>query len=105
MSREIVEVALENFRRFEDLDCDGATLLWHPEGRITGPEDWPEPGPFEGRDAVIGQFRRLAADWGQNSVSGLEVVADRGDWVVVAFRWEVRGERSGAASAASMAAA
>ncbi len=105
MSQENVEVVLDGVRRFEAADFDGVAQRWHPDSRITGPEGWPEPGPFEGRDAVIGQFRRLAADWGQNSVSDLEVVADREDWVVVTFRWEVRGERSGAASAASLAAA
>jgi ketosteroid isomerase-like protein len=105
MTQENTEIVLDGIRRFEAGDLDGAAQNWHSDSRITGPEGWPEPGPFEGRAAVIGQFRRLAADWGQNSVSDLEVVADRGDWVVVTFRWEVRGERSGAVSAASMAAA
>ena len=105
MSQDNVEIVLESFRLFEAFDFDGATHLWHPDSRATGPEDWPEPGPFEGRDAVIGQFRRLAADWGQHRLSDVEVITDEGDWVVVTFRWEARGGQSGATTAASFAAA
>jgi SnoaL-like domain len=96
MSQENVEVVLEGIRRFEASDFEGVSRRWHPDSWITGPEGWPERGPFEGRDAVLGQFRRLAADWGEHRVSEIQVVADRADWVVVTFRWEVRGERSGA---------
>jgi ketosteroid isomerase-like protein len=105
MSEENVEVVLEGIRRFEAFDFGGVSRRWHPDSWITGPEGWPERGPFEGRDAVLGQFRRLAADWGKNRVSSIQVVADRADWVVVTFRWEVRGERSGAATASNLAAA
>jgi hypothetical protein len=31
----------------------------------------------------IGQFRRLTADWGQQGVSDVKVVADQSGWVVV----------------------
>jgi ketosteroid isomerase-like protein len=105
MSQENVEVVLDAFRRFETLDFDRAERRWHPDSRITAPEGWPEPGPFEGRDAVFGQFRRLAADWGEQRFSDVEVVTDRGGWVVLTFRWEVRGGQSGAATATPFAAA
>jgi hypothetical protein len=107
MSQESVEVVLEGLRRFESFDFDGVSRLWHPDSRATGLESWPEPGPFEGRDAVIGEFRRIAADWERLRLSDVEVVADRADWVVVTFRWEMRGGRSGAppAAATSIAAA
>ena len=104
MSRENVEIVMEGIRRFESFDLDGVTRLWHPDSRMTGPEGWPEPGPFEGRDAVVGQFRRLG-DWGRQRVSDVEVVTDRADWVVVTFRWEVEGDKSGAETVASFAGA
>jgi ketosteroid isomerase-like protein len=63
MSQENVELVMESFRRFEANDVQGYAALWHPEGRGTAPADWPEPGPFVGRDAVVAQFERLAADW------------------------------------------
>jgi ketosteroid isomerase-like protein len=105
MSQENVEVVIRGIRLFEASDLEEAGRLWHEESWITGPEGWPERGPFEGRDAVMGQFRRLAGDWGQQRVSNLEVVADRDGWVVVGFNWEVEGGRSGAATAARFAAA
>jgi SnoaL-like domain len=105
MPRESVDVVLEGIRLFETSDFEGVARLWQPDSWITGPENWPEPGPFEGREAVVGQFRRLAADWGDHHVSDLAVVADRSSWVVITFQWEVRGDRSGAATTANLAAA
>jgi ketosteroid isomerase-like protein len=105
MSRENVEVVLEAFRRFEVSDFEGGAGLWHPDAWVSGPEGWPEPGPFRGRDAAFAQFRRLTADWEENRISDVEVVADRENWIVVTFRWEVRGDRSGAATGANLAAA
>jgi ketosteroid isomerase-like protein len=100
-----VDIVLEGFRRFEARDFDRARPLWHPDSRITGPEGWPEPGPFEGQDAVIGQFQRLAADWDENRVTDVDVIVDRDDWVVLSFRWEVRGAGSGVATESQMAGA
>jgi ketosteroid isomerase-like protein len=103
MSQENVEIVLDGARRFERLD--GASHLWHPDSRVTAPEGWPEPGPFEGRDAVFEQFRRLAGDWGQDKISDAKVVAERADWVVLTFLWEGRGAKSGAATAMEFAGA
>jgi ketosteroid isomerase-like protein len=105
MSKDNVEVVLEGLRLFEASDFDGMARSWHPEVRITGPEGWPERGPFEGRNAVLAQFRRLAADWGKQSISDVDVVADRAGWVVLTFRWEVEGVRSEVATATKMAGA
>jgi ketosteroid isomerase-like protein len=105
MSQENVDVVLEGFPLFEAEDFDGLTRLWHPDGRVTAQEDWPEPGPFEGRDAVIEQFRRLASDMGQHRFREVKVLAEDESWVVVAFVWDVRGAGSGAAVASKMAAA
>jgi ketosteroid isomerase-like protein len=105
MSQENVEVVLEGFPLFEAEDFDGLTRLWHPGGRVTAQEDWPEPGPFEGRGAVIEQFRRLASDMGEHRFRDVTVVAEGGDWVVVGFIWDVRGAGSGAPIASKMAVA
>jgi ketosteroid isomerase-like protein len=98
-------VVLEGLRLFEASDFDGMARLWHPDVRVTGPEGWPERGPFEGRNAVAAQFRRLAADWGKHRISDVDVVVDRAGWVVLTFRWEVQGVRSGVATATPIAAA
>jgi ketosteroid isomerase-like protein len=105
MSQENVEVVLQSFRDFETEDFEAISRAWHPNGRLTGPDGWPEPGPFEGRDAVMRQFRRLASDIGQHRIREVEIVADRDDWVLLAFLWEIRGAGSGAGVASKLAGA
>ena len=65
--------------------------------RRSGPppfRGWPEPGPFVGRDAALAEVERLI-EWGEIRFTDIDVVADEGDWVVVAYRWHVRGAGSG----------
>jgi ketosteroid isomerase-like protein len=104
MSQENVELIVHAFRQFEAEDFD-LEERWHEDSRVTAPEGWPEPGPFEGREAIAAQFRRLAADVEEHRFTHEELVADRDDWVVISFIWEVRGAGSGAAVASKMAGA
>jgi ketosteroid isomerase-like protein len=97
MSRENVELVLEYLRRAEANDVEGVAALMHPEITGTAVSGWPEPGPFVGRDANLAEYRRLT-DWGENRFTDIDVVADEGDWVVVAFRWHVRAAGSGIAT-------
>jgi ketosteroid isomerase-like protein len=94
MSQENVEIVLESFRRGEANDWEGSAALMHPEITATAVRGWPEPGPFVGRDAVLAETKRLL-EWGENRFTNIDVVADEGDWVVVSYRWHVRGAGSG----------
>jgi ketosteroid isomerase-like protein len=94
MSQENVEIVLESFRRAEANDLEGFAALMHPEIRGTAARGWPEPGPFVGRDAALAETKRLI-EWGENRFTDIDVVADEGDWLVVAYRWHVRGAGSG----------
>jgi ketosteroid isomerase-like protein len=105
MSQENVEIVLQTIRSFEAEDFETISRLWAEDARMTSPEGWPEPGPFEGLEAIIGQFRRLTADMGRHHFRRVEIVADCDDWVVVTFLWEVRGAGSGAAVATKIAGA
>ena len=93
MSQENVELVLEALRR-DPNEVEAWAALLHPEITATAAPGWPEPGPFVGRDAVLAETKRLT-EWGENSFTDIEVVADQGDWVVVAYRWHVRGGGSG----------
>jgi N-acetylglutamate synthase-like GNAT family acetyltransferase/ketosteroid isomerase-like protein len=75
-------------------DYDGFAGLLHPDITTTGVEDWPEPGPYRGRAAVVQLFERIVADVEAQRFSDFEVVVDDGDWSVVAYRWHVRGAAS-----------
>lgn len=95
MSEANVEIVLECARRYEAKDFEGFAALCHPECRATPADGWPEPGPFVGRNAVVAQYERLAADWSEHHIGEMEVVADTGDWVVMTYRWNGRGMASG----------
>jgi len=103
MSGRNLEIVLESMRTFVAGDF-GRVELWHPDCRITAPEGWPEQGPFVGRDAVMAQFERLGADFGEQTLD-VTTTSARDDWVVVEFEWSTRGSSSGAETQLEMAAA
>jgi SnoaL-like domain len=90
MSQENVEI----LRRAEANDLEAIAARMHPEIRGTAVSGWPEPGPFVGRDAALAETKRLI-EWGENRFTDIDAMADEGDWVVVAYRWHVRGAGSG----------
>jgi hypothetical protein len=96
MSEENVELVLKYLRLAEgdDVDMECIAALMDPEITGTAVRGWPEPGPFVGRDAMLAETKRLT-DWGENRFTDIDVVADEGDWVVVAFQWHARGAGSG----------
>ena len=105
MSQENVDLALEAFRRFNPGDLEDWAALWHPEGRATPADGWPEPGPFVGRDAIVRQFERLFADWSEYHLEEVEAAAVSSDWVVVTWRLRTRGAGSGLETQIDLAAA
>jgi hypothetical protein len=96
MSEENVELVLESFR-LDPSDLEARAALTHPEITATAVPGWPEPGPFVGREAALAEIKRLT-EWGEISFTDIDVVADEGDWVVVAYRWHIRGAGSGIAT-------
>jgi N-acetylglutamate synthase-like GNAT family acetyltransferase len=85
------QVFLEAAGRLTAGDFDGFAELLHPDVSTSGVEDWPEPGPYSGREAVLAQFTRIVADFEAQRFSDFEVVAEDRDWTVLAYRWHVRG--------------
>ncbi len=104
MTEENVALVLEGFGRFEtgEQDVEGR---WHENGVLTGPEGWPETGPFEGHEAIRAQYDRLGADYSRTRFTDIELIADSEEWVVVRFTWRARGLASDIETAADMAAA
>ena len=86
--------------RFNAGDLDGfagmlvATATIHPD------PSWPEPGPFEGREAVMGFVREWVAPW-ESVLLEVDGMEKRGGWVVARCRWLTEGKASGAATAVS----
>jgi ketosteroid isomerase-like protein len=105
MADDRVAVVMEVIRSFVEGDRETPLRIWHPDAVMTGPAGWPEPGPFEGRENVLGQFERLAEDWGQSQMEDVKILDCQGDWVILSFRWETRGGRSGVPAQADFGAA
>lgn len=103
MSQENVQRVRDALKRFERGELDGKVFA--EDARLSGPEGWPEQGPFVGREAIRRQFERLASDWSKRVFRDVEIVSAKGDWVVIAFRWETQGAASGLEASFDMAAA
>jgi ketosteroid isomerase-like protein len=61
MSQENVEVVRRSFEVWNAGDMDALREMQDPGIIWRGPEGWPEPGPYAGREAVMRQVNQLAS--------------------------------------------
>ena len=64
---------------------------YDPDVIMRMPEDWPEPGPFIGREAVMRQFEQLRETWDADALEPISDFIDAGDRVAVRFIWRGAG--------------
>jgi hypothetical protein len=93
MSQENVELAHEAARCFNEEEWDGLASLFAPDAVMTPVENWPEPGPFRGREAIVEQLQRLLGGYAQSHVA-IEEAIERDEWVITRYRWVVRATGS-----------
>jgi hypothetical protein len=94
MSEENVEIVLAGLQEFNQ-QRRANPALWHDDSRLTGPEGWPEPGPWQGKADVLRQFDRLIEDFSNFNMEDIQVIGHGGEWVAIAFRLHTRGTGSG----------
>ena len=87
---------------FNDGDWEALAELIAEDSRMTPLENWPEPGPFEGRAEVLAEFQRLRADSAGSTKIEVTEARERGDWVVTRYLWVLEGAGSGATVEASL---
>jgi ketosteroid isomerase-like protein len=91
MSQENVEVVRASFEAWNagDMHAWGALLApdltWHPT------QDWPEPGPDTGREAVLRQVRQIREAWDADTAEPISEFIHAADGVAVRFVWRARG--------------
>jgi ketosteroid isomerase-like protein len=93
MSEKNIEVARQaidvwnsgNMDRVRDLYDPYAVMIYDPAG------NWPEPGPFFGRDAIMRQFHRLRDALDSDSLDLIGDPVAVGDRVVVHAIWRGAG--------------
>jgi len=91
MSEENVEIVRAFPRIWNGGDMEGIRELFHPDAILEVAPDWPEQGPFIGRDAVMGQLSRARESFDSDSVEWLTDPVAVGDRVIVRLCWHGSG--------------
>jgi uncharacterized protein len=91
MSQENVEIVRRGFAAWNAGDMDALRELYDPEVSWRPPEDWPEPGPYVGRDAVMRQLEQLRETWDAETLEPIDDFIDAADRVVVRVIWRGAG--------------
>jgi ketosteroid isomerase-like protein len=91
MSQENVEIARAALEAWNAGDMEALRELYHPNVIVRMPDDWPEPGPFVGRDAVWREIEQLRDTWDADTFEQVSDFIDVGDRVAVRYIWRSEG--------------
>jgi ketosteroid isomerase-like protein len=91
MSQENVELVQAQFEAWNQRDMDAWRNFLAPDVIWRPTEDWPEPGPFVGREAVMRHGERLRETWDPDAIETISAYSHGADRVVVRFVWRGRG--------------
>jgi ketosteroid isomerase-like protein len=89
LARRVVE-------RWNAGDLDGYVELHHDDVVMVTTPEWPEQGPWKGREQLRARAEEWRGAWERIAVS-LEDTRAKGDTVVIRGSWRTRGRASGAA--------
>src|SRR6188472_3135077 len=95
MSQENVEVVRAGFEAWNAGDMDALRELYDPDVIWRPPQDWPEPGPYVGREAVMRQFEQLRETFDADAFELIGDFIDGGDRVAVRLIWRGAGRGPG----------
>ena len=91
MSQENVEIVKATLEAWNTGDMEALRELYDPNAIVRMPDDWPEPGPFMGRDAVMRQVKQLRDTWDADTLELISDFIDVGDRVAVRYVWRAAG--------------
>ena len=91
MSQENVEIVRAIFEAWNAWDMDAFRDLHDPDIIMRMPKDFPEPGPFVGREPVMRQFIQMRETWDADVLEATSDFTDVADHVVVRFMWSGAG--------------
>lgn len=93
MAPENVEIVRATFAAWNAGDMDAVRENYDPEAIMRTPKDWPEQGPFVGREAVMREWEQLRETFAFNDA--MDAITDPeevGDRVVVRSIWRGVGQ-------------
>jgi ketosteroid isomerase-like protein len=91
MSQENVEVVRAAFEAWNSGDMDALRALYEPDVIARPPTDWPEPGPWVGREAVLRQWEQQRDTFGTDELILVNNSIDVGHHVAFSFIWRGAG--------------
>jgi len=92
VSQENVEVVRALFEAWDAGDMDPFRELYNPDAIMRMAENWPEPGPYVGREAMMREYEQLRQTWhGRDASEPIGDFIDVGDRVVVRHFWRGAG--------------
>jgi ketosteroid isomerase-like protein len=97
MSQENVRVMRAAFDAWNAQDMNSFHELLDASVVLRAPNDWPEPGPFNGRESVMSEYRRLRDAFDADALEPIGDFIDAGDYVAVRYIWHGAGHGPAAA--------
>jgi uncharacterized protein len=94
MSRANVDVVRAVYDRFRDGDQEGGLALYHPDVEVHDRPEVPDPHVYHGHAGVLAARGESRSEFAGHDIVPEEFI-DRGDRVVVVFRFVGQGRESG----------
>src|ERR687892_378837 len=91
ISEQNVEIVRALFEVWNAADMDAFRELYDPDAIVRTVEDWPEPGPYVGREAAMRFHEQLRDTWDVNTLVPISDFIDAGDRVAVRYIWRAAG--------------
>jgi ketosteroid isomerase-like protein len=91
MSQENVEIVRAVFEAYNAADMDAVRELYDPDVIVRTVKDWPEPGPYVGREAAMRFHEQLRDTWDADTLVPTSDFIDAGDRVAVRYIWRGAG--------------
>ena len=91
MSQANVEIVRALFEVWNAADMDAFRELYDPDVIVRTVGDWPEPGPYVGREAVMRFFEQLRDTFDASALVPISDFIDVGDRVAVRYLWRGAG--------------
>ena len=91
MSQENVEIAKATVEAWNAGDMEALRELYDPNAIVRMPDDWPEPGPFMGREAILRWIEQVRDTFDTDAFEPISDFIDVGDRVAVRYVWRAEG--------------
>jgi ketosteroid isomerase-like protein len=87
MSQENVEIVRKTLKGWNAGNMEVVRELYDPDVVMVVVRDWPEPGPFVGRDAMMRHLRQARDAFESDSLEFLSDLVAVGNRVIVRVAW------------------